>query len=54
MSPELKLSIINDNINKLDINNNLDITKTNIFSLGIILIQIILLLYEKDLSNTKS
>ena len=49
MSPELLLSLKSkDNINKLDI------IKTNIFSLGIILIQIILLLYEKDLSNTKS
>ena len=49
MSPELQLLISNNcNITKLDI------TKTNIFSLGIILIQMILLLYEKDLSNANS
>ena len=46
MSPELLLFIIkNDNIN------NLDLLKTNIYSLGIILIQLIELLFEKDLFN---
>ena len=46
MSPELLLIIIkNDNIN------NLDLLKTNIYSLGIILIQLIELLFEKDLFN---
>ena len=44
MSPELLL-YKNDNIN------NLDLLKTNIYSLGIILIQLIELLYEKDLFN---
>ena len=48
MSPELLLIIIkNDNIN------NLDLLKTNIYSLGIILIQLIELLYEKDLFHIK-
>ena len=46
MSPEL-LSNKNDNIN------DLDLLKTNIYSLGIILIQLIELLYEKDLFNIK-
>ena len=41
MSKEL----LNDNIN------NLDLIKTNIYSLGIILIQLINLLLEKDLFN---
>ena len=45
MSPELLL--INNNIN------NLDLLKTNIYSLGIILIQLIELLFEKDLFNIK-
>ena len=44
MSPEL-LILKNDNIN------NLDLIKTNIYSLGIILLQLILLLFEKDLFN---
>ena len=46
MSPELLL-LKNDNIN------NLDLVKTNIYSLGIILIQLIELLFEKDLFNIK-
>ena len=46
MSPELLILIIkNDNINNLD----LDLIKTNIYSIGIIIIQMILLLNEKDL-----
>ena len=48
MSPELLLLIIrNDNIN------NLDLLKTNIYSLGIILIQLIELSFEKDLFHIK-
>ena len=46
MSPELLL-YKNDNIN------NLDLLKTNIYSLGIILIQLIELLFEKDLFHIK-
>ena len=46
MSPELLL-IINKNYNI----NDLDLLKTNIYSLGIILIQLIELLFEKDLFN---
>ena len=47
MSPEL-ISLIT---NKNDNINDLDLLKTNIYSLGIILIQLILLLLEKDLFN---
>lgn len=44
MSPELVLVICyNDNIEILDL------VKTNIYSIGIIIIQMILLLLEKDL-----
>ena len=46
MSPELLL-LKNNNINILDL------IKTNIYSLGIILIQLIELLLEKDLFNIK-
>ena len=50
MSPELLLIINkNDNINNLD----LDLLKTNIYSLGIILIQLIELSFEKDLFHIK-
>ena len=45
MSPEL-LSLIT---NKNDNINDLDLLKTNIYSLGIILIQLIELSFEKDL-----
>ena len=45
MSPELLFNICNNNIN------NLDLVKTNIYSIGIIIIQMILLLNEKDLLN---
>ena len=48
MSPELLLFI-----NKNNNINNLDLLKTNIYSLGIILIQLIELLYEKDLFHIK-
>ena len=48
MSQELLLLIIkNDNIF------DLDLLKTNIYSLGIILLQLILILFEKDLFNIK-
>ena len=48
MSPELLLLI-----NKNDNINNLDLLKTNIYSLGIILIQLIELSFEKDLFHIK-
>ena len=48
MSPELLLFI-----NKNDNINNLDLLKTNIYSLGIILIQLIELSFEKDLFHIK-
>jgi len=60
MSPELLFSICNCNINNLDLvfvikcKSNieiLDLVKTNIYSIGIIIIQMILLLNEKDLYN---
>ena len=46
MSPEL-LIILENNSNI----NNFDLEKTNIFSIGIILIQIILLLLEINIKN---
>ena len=46
MSPELLL-ILENNSNI----NNFDLEKTNIFSIGIILIQIILLLLEINIKN---
>ena len=49
MSPEL-LSLIT---NKNDNINDLDLLKTNIYSLGIILIQLIELSFEKDLFYIK-
>ena len=49
MSPEL-LSLF---INKNDNINDLDLLKTNIYSLGIILIQLIELSFEKDLFYIK-
>ena len=49
MSPELLLSITNKNDNI----NNLHLLKTNIYSLGIILIQLIELSFEKDLFHIK-
>ena len=49
MSPEL-LSLIT---NKNDNINDLDLLKTNIYSLGIILIQLIELSFEKDLFHIK-
>ena len=47
MSPELLLFINKNNIN------DLDLLKTNIYSLGIILIQLIELSFEKDLFHIK-
>ena len=50
MSPELLLLIIK---NKNDNINDLDLLKTNIYSLGIIIIQLIELSFEKDLFHIK-
>ena len=50
MSPELLFILSNKNISS-EIINNFDLEKTNIFSIGIILIQIILLLLEINIKN---
>ena len=50
MSPELLIILSNKNISS-DIINNFDLEKTNIYSIGIILIQIILILLEININN---